>query len=172
MKHLPLLALALLFSFPAYSSSIDDNYKVLGNHKELKVIIAEVDKNVFGVTDWNLEKIIKKRLKKNGIKPLTLDYSLKEAMQKHWLYLESQIMDIDLGARTLGVAVKINISLEKKSRLYVSPDHGASLDHVPTVFRSAQDSWLGIKTSKADVLELVERVVDTFILKYLEANME
>jgi len=48
MKHLPLLALALLVSFSA-SSFAYDNYKVLGNYKELRITVEDVAENSFGV---------------------------------------------------------------------------------------------------------------------------
>ena len=67
MKHLPLIALALLLSFPA-SSFAYDNYKVLGNYKELRVIVEEVRENSVGVTEEDLERTLKLRLMRNGIK--------------------------------------------------------------------------------------------------------
>ena len=53
MKHLPLLALALLFSFSA--SSFATSYKVLGDHKELDFLVEPVDENSVGVTKEDLE---------------------------------------------------------------------------------------------------------------------
>ena len=74
--------------------------------------------------------------------------------------------------KAIGVAVKLDITLQKYSSDYVSADHGASRDHVPTTILSSHDGGLALKTSKAGVLEVVEEEIDTFILKYLEANME
>ena len=164
MKHLPLIAIALLFSFPAFSFA--DNYKVLGNYKELHVVVEELDKNSVGVTRKNLERTVKLRLMKNGIKPIT------DTRSKHYLYLRVNIMDILYPIKAIGVAVKLDITLQKYSSDYVSADHGASRDHVPTTILSSHDGGLALKTSKAGVLEVVEEEIDTFILKYLEANME
>ena len=124
MRILPLIAIALLFSFPA--SSFTDNYKVLGNYKELDYLVEGVDENSVGVTEKDLERTVKLRLMKNGIKPIT------KTGTEHYLYLNVNTVDINVGGRTVGAAARIDVLLKRNSRFYVSPDHGASSDHLPT----------------------------------------
>ena len=71
-----------------------------------------------------------------------------------------------------GFAASVTVSLEKFSRDYVSPYHGASGDHLPNRFVSGQVNGIIVGSRKSQLLEWVEEYVDAFILKYLEANME
>lgn len=160
MKHLPLIALALLVSFSA-SSFADNNYKVLGNYKELKILVEPISENSVGVTKEDLERTLKLRLMKNGIKPRT-DFG-----HKHNLYLNVTVV-----SPRGGYAASILVTLNKASSDYVSPDHGASSDHLPLFFTSSKDRGIFMGSTKSHFLEDVEQVLDTFILKYLEANME
>ncbi len=70
MRILILLALAFLGSFPA-SSFAKNNYKVWGSYKELDYLVEGVRENSVGLTKENLERTLKLRLMKNGIKPIT-----------------------------------------------------------------------------------------------------
>ena len=162
MKILPLIALALLVSFSA-SSFAYNNYKVLGNYKELKIMVEGVNENSVGVTEEDLERTLKLRLMKNGIKPHT-DYKVGD---KHFLYLIVNIMD-EKG----GYSASLGVSLRKYSFHYVSPDHGASGGHIPNSFVSGYVNALVVGSKKSHLLESVEKYLDKFILKYLEANME
>ena len=67
MKHLPLIALMLLFSFSA-SSFGADNFRVLGNYKELRYAIEDVAENYLGVTKEDIERVLKLRISKSSIK--------------------------------------------------------------------------------------------------------
>ena len=160
MKHLPLIALALLLSFPA-SSFAYDNYKVLGNYKELRVIVEEVRENSVGVTEEDLERTLKLRLMRNGIKPIT------DSASKHYLYFRLTILDV-IG----GFAASVDINLRKLSGFYLSPAHGVSFDHIPSTFQSGGLSSVITGSEKSQVLGIVEKYIDKFILAYLEANME
>ena len=162
MRNLSLIALALLFSFPA-SSFAFDNYKVLGNYKELSCGVEKIDENSVGVTEKDLERTLKLRLLKNGIKPIT-DYDYDD---KHYMYLNVNIIDV-IG----GFAAKVVIELNKYSDDYVSPDHGASDHHIPYEFVSGGFGSMISGATKSDLLENVESCLDDFILAYLEANME
>ena len=160
MKILPLIAIALLFSSPATSFAYD-NYKVLGNYKELKILVEGVRENSVGVTEKKLERTLKLRLMKNGIKPTT------DPSSKHFLYLTVLILD-EKG----GYSASVEVSLRKYSRDYVSPDHGAAGDHLPYSFVSGAVHGLVGGSSKSHLLEAIEGYIDDFILAYLEANME
>lgn len=151
--------LSLLVTFSA-SSFADDNYKVLGNYKELDYAIEGVDENSVGVTDKDIERTVRLRLLKNGIKPIA-------QVGKHFLYVNVNIMDI-----RGGYAASIHVDLSKFSSDYVSPDHGASNEHIPYSFVSGEINTLFVGSKKSHVLEQVEEEMDEFILKYLEANME
>ena len=70
MRILILLALAFLGSFPA-SSFAKNNYKVWGSYNELDYLVDGVRENSVGLTKENLERTLKLRLMKNGIKPIT-----------------------------------------------------------------------------------------------------
>jgi hypothetical protein len=48
MKHLPLIALALLFSFPAFS--FDENFRVKTDYKEVQIVFGNVSENRLGLT--------------------------------------------------------------------------------------------------------------------------
>ena len=160
MKVLPSIALAFLVSFPA-SSFGEDNYKVLGNYKVLNYLVEDVSENSAGVTREDLERTLKLRLMKNGIKPIT------DLGNKHYLYLNVTVTNI-----RGDYAAYVSVQLKKFSRHYVTPGHGASSDHLPYVFLSSQNSAIIVGSTKLYLLEQVEEEIDAFVLKYLEANME
>ena len=161
MRVLPLIALALLVSFSASSFAVLDNHKVLGNYKELVLVVEGVRENSVGVTEKDLERTLKLRLMKNGIKPIP------DFRNKHYLYLNVNILDI-----RGGYAANVRIELKKYSKEYVSPDHGASDSHIPRNFVSGYSGGLVTGPTKSFLLENVEEYIGQFILKYLEANME
>ena len=98
---------------------------------------------------------------KNGIKPIN-DFPIK-----HYLHLTVTILDI-----RGGYAANILVTLNKVSSDYVSPDHGASSDHLPYAFMSSKDGGIFSGSTKSHLLGDVETVLDDFILAYLEANLD
>ena len=109
---------------------------MLGDYKELQIIVENVDKNSVGITTKDLERTLKLRLMRGGF------------------------------------SARIDIELSKSVYFYISPDHGATPDHIPSVFRSGGIRTIVTGSTKSFLLESVETVLDDFILKYLEANME
>lgn len=154
MKQLSIL-IALLISL-GFSSVCWGNILKIDNHKELRIVVEDIGDNVVGITTDKVSTMTKLRLMANNIKP--------SGALSRYLYIMVIPVDIIVAGEKLGSAFTIHINLARESSEF-------------GVF--VQDSTQAVSSSltlSLGDLPLFERVfnnlLDGFILKYLEANME
>jgi len=171
MRNLPLIALLLLVSSfqSAFSQAFLTNLKTFGTPNEIPILVYPVDKNNLEITSEDLLRTMKLRLIKNGIKPLTLTPGLALSGTT----VELITSDLANGGIT-GVLQLYHLKSSSRytdlftDRLYMSDIR----PYMPEMFVSGQSTELFIRNTKASFMAFLEESFDTWILKYLEANME
>ena len=137
-----------------------EGLKVLGNYKELHYLIEYVGENNIGLTDGDIESLVKLRLLSAGIKPIKGD----------GVHSKKHYMHVDVRCTKDGVLFRNNVELAKISRLYGVPYEKAGRSFTPL-----QGSYGNFGTSgrkKNYILESAGRSIDKFLLDYLESNLE
>ena len=155
MKAILTFLTLALFASPLLAKKIP-GLKVMGNYKELWVVVEKVDNNTLGLTEEDVNRAVKLRLLANGIKDT-------KANINHFLHVVVDVMED-------GSAFKIDMSLVKFARSY-----GVNPLITGDVFEPNQRSYGTFGTSgrrKQFILDSLNSRLDAFLLDYLESNIE
>ena len=141
----------------ALSGKVYPGLKVKGNYKNLHILVESINENAANLTKEQVERAVKLRLLRNGIK------TLEDRNAPHYLY--------------------ININISKKGTFYgfefvlwkYALDYGVDQSITGISFMPRQGPYASVglagQNSTAFIGHL-ETVLDAFILDYLESNME
>ena len=163
MKHLSLIAVAILVSFSSKGSEINYNYKVEGDHTVIQVWTAPVKENMLGINEEAVKTIVKEQLARNEIRSFSTDAGLS----RHYLAIEVRIDDDKGGLLSFGL---VGFRLVKNVGLYLPGKK--DLEYFPPYVATAQHNFTFSGSDGPRLISTIENELDQFILKYLDANME
>ena len=157
MRQLSILITLLVMSSLALSGKVFPGLKVKGNYKNLHIVVENVYENAANLNTEQVERAVKLRLLRNGIKTLDSTYD------PHYLYI-----NIDISKK--GTYYCFDLELRKNAFGY-----GIDKSITGISFKPNQGTYGGLGLagqSSSHVIGHVERILDAFILDYLESNME
>jgi hypothetical protein len=154
MKQLSIL-ITLLISLGLSSTCWGEVYNSLKvpNHKNIRLIVQDVEENFIGVTTEKIELATKLGLLRNGIKT-------GNTSSPYFLYVGVEIIDIEIGGFKKGSTFHIKINLEKIE------DGGAYANTL------TMTGGLFLGTEYKDFEQRLNFALKGFLLNYLESNME
>lgn len=155
-----ILTYLLCFSISTFASArIYPGLKVLGNHKEIPVLIEPPGENNLNLSYSDIERSVKLKLLGNGIKVRDNWNGIKHI-------LVVAITPLDKGD---GSMLSINVQLRKFSKEYNVDQSVAGV-----AFEPEQGSYdiIGYSYKKSSALTWLNEKVEEFLIDYLESNTD
>jgi len=155
-KRLSFVCLLLTFLASAGWAKKYASLKV-PDYKNLDVLVEKIRENKTGLTEEKVENAVKLRLLGNGIKA-------KKNSVTHYLYVNVNVL-------SNGTAFSVRVEFKRYSFAYpkeISAQTGL-------VFRPLQGSYTSLGRSEGSasfIIESINEVLDSFLLDYLESNIE
>ena len=157
MKQFSILITLLVVSSLALSGKVYPGLKVKGDYKNLNILVEGIPENAANLTKEKVEKTVKLRLLRNGIKTAADGYF------PHYLY-------VNINISSKGTFYGFDIQLWKYAGQY-----GLDQSITGFSFMPSQGAYGSIGLAGQDfshVIKHLEDILDSFILDYLESNME
>jgi len=155
-----ILTYLLCFSISTFASArIYPGLKVLGNHKEIPVLIEPPGENNLNLSFYDIERSVKLKLLGNGIKVRNNWNGIKHI-------LVVAITPLDKGD---GSMLSIDVQLRKFSKEYNVDQSVAGV-----AFEPEQGSYdiIGYSYKKSSALTWLNEKVEEFLIDYLESNTD
>ena len=154
MKAILTFLTLALFASPLLAKKYP-GLKVRGNYKVMDVVVENVGNNTLGLTTQDVERAVKLRLLANGIKG--------GKILGHQLYVR-------VGVLSTGNAFDLDVIFEKISFAYGVDEKVAGISFTPN--QGSYGSYGTAGRSKQAILEALNAQLDSFLLDYLESNIE
>ena len=153
-----ILAYLLCFSISTFASArIYPGLKVLGNHKEIPVLIEPPGENNLNLSYSDIERSVKLKLLGNGIKVSNNWNGIKHI-------LVVAITPLDKGD---GSMLSIDVQLRKFSKEYKVDQSVAGVAFAP---EQGSYNIVGYTNDKSNALTWLNEKVEEFLIDYLESN--